>query len=228
MKKNDTIIVLAWPKTPVISAMAWYEWLMKLLRINKDDFYIAGHAAAILVEHKTGDLKYFDFGRYHTPLFYGRVRDEEHDPDLSINIKAKFDNDNNIINTKEILTLISQKHACHGEGNLYASFYKGINFNLAYNWAKKLQSREKIIYGPFELQGSNCSRFVNQVFRAGKPSFYIKIRLLLPLSVSPLTTTNVIIGAKKTKNFFIVSTNGKITKHKYNFLNNLKYFALPG
>ena len=228
MKKEDSIIILAWPQTPVIAAMSWYDSFMKLLKINNNDFYIAGHAAAVLAECKTGNLRYFDFGRYHTPLLYGRIRDQEHDPDLKINIKAEFDDDKNITNVEEILKHLSQKHACHGEGKLYGSVYKGISFKNAYRWAKQFQSKGEIIYGPFELKGTNCSRFVNQIFRAGKPPFLIRLRLLLPLSLSPLTTTNVVIAAKKTKTFYNVSEKAKLTKRKVNFITNLRYFALPG
>jgi len=227
MKKNDSIITLAWPETNVITAMAWYDVFLKILKINKNDFYKVGHAATVLVEYETGNLRYFDFGRYHTPILYARVRDREHDPDLTINIQAKFDENKNITNLEAILKHLSQKHACHGEGTLHGSVYQGINFNEAYAWAKNLQKKGSIIYGPFELSGTNCSRFVNQVFRAGRPPFRIKFRLLFPLSFSPLTTTNVVIAATKTKEYYKVSDKAEITKIKANFFTNFNYFALP-
>ncbi len=228
MKKDDSIIVLAWPETNVITAMAWYDGLLKILKINRDDFYKVGHAATVLVEHETGNLRYFDFGRYHTPILHARARDMEHDPDLTIPIQAKFDDEKNITNLEKILKHLSQKHACHGDGTLHGSVYKGINFKEAYNWAKNLQKRGGIMYGPFEIGGTNCSRFVNQVFRAGKPPFSIKFRLLFPLCLSPLTTTNVVIGAKKTKDYYKVTDKAELTKTKVNFFTNIKYFALPG
>ncbi len=228
MKKEDSIICLAWPETHVITALAWYDPFLKFLKINNDDFYVVGHAAGVLVEHKTGNLRYFDFGRYHTPLQLARVRDMEHDPDLKINIQAKFEDKKNITNIEEILKHLSQKHACHGDGTLHASVYNGINFEAAYTWAKKLQTKGGIVYGPFELRGTNCSRFVNQVFRAGKPSFFTKFRLLFPITLTPLTTTNVVVGAQKNRIYYKVRDKAELKKSKINFFTHLKYFALPG
>lgn len=226
--KQDSIIVLAWPETPVITAMAWYDGLMKLLNINKDDFYHVGHAAAVLVNHENGNLHYFDFGRYHTPILYGRVRDHINDPDLTLPMKAKIDENRNITNLEEILIHLSQKHACHGDGTLHGSVYNGISFKDGYTWAKNLQAKGTSIYGPFEIGGTNCSRFINQLFRASNPPLGIKFRLLFPLSGSPLTTTNVVIGAKKTRTYYKVTDKGELSKSKINFFTNLKYFAIPG
>ena len=43
-----------------------------------------------------------DFGRYHTPDGYGRVRDAETDPDVGIPLLAKIKN-NEILNIDTIL-----------------------------------------------------------------------------------------------------------------------------
>ena len=106
-KINGTLLVLAWPDTMVIKIDAWYDTPAKLFGFLKNDYYKAGHAAAILVNHKTGELKYFDFGRYHSPLGSGRVRDSDTDPDLALNFIANINDSKNIINIEEIILNIN-------------------------------------------------------------------------------------------------------------------------
>ena len=38
-----------------------------------------------------GNLRYFDFGRYHAPKDFGRVRDVETDGDVTIKTIAKIE-----------------------------------------------------------------------------------------------------------------------------------------
>src|SRR5690606_25903582 len=96
-------IALAWPETKCKQAGAWYDGLMNLLGISKENYYKVGHAAVVLIEAKTGNCLYFDFGRYHAPFGQGRVRDLETDHDLEIYTKAKFDNAGNFLNYEQIL-----------------------------------------------------------------------------------------------------------------------------
>ena len=56
-----------------------------------------------------------DFGRYHTPEGYGRVRDAETDPDVGIPLLAEIKN-NEILNIDTILKDAVYKKANHGEG----------------------------------------------------------------------------------------------------------------
>ena len=54
----------------------------------------------ILVNSTNNQLHYFDFGRYHSPFGFGRVRDLETDPDISLQSKAII-SDNFIDNIEE-------------------------------------------------------------------------------------------------------------------------------
>lgn len=47
--------------------------------------------------------------------------------------------------------------------------------------------RSPISCGPFKFSGTNCSRFVNTVIRAGKPKLFYRLKLLFlnPLTPSP-------------------------------------------
>ena len=56
----------------------------------------------ILVNTVTNQLNYFDFGRYHSPFGFGRVRDLETDPDISLKSKPIISG-NSIDNIMEIL-----------------------------------------------------------------------------------------------------------------------------
>ena len=77
--KNDFIITIAWPEGMTASAGAWYDKILS----NKGKYRV-GHAAIVLIDSETKKSYYFDFGRYHTPPGFGRVRDVETDPDLAI------------------------------------------------------------------------------------------------------------------------------------------------
>ena len=44
--------------------------------IKKGNYYKVGHSAIVLINPNQLKCHYFDFGRYHAPKNYGRVRDE--------------------------------------------------------------------------------------------------------------------------------------------------------
>ena len=178
--------MLAWPEGYVRAAGAWYD---KFFSINGK--YRVGHSAAVLINSKEGKAYYFDFGRYHTPQGYGRVRDEETDPDLalpSVNIKS-----DKIINLNDILVFLSKLKSTHGEGRLYASVLSEVSFFDAHNYAKKLQNKGMLKYGPFVYGGTNCSRFTASLAISSLPPFLKKIRLRFPFCISPSPKRNVSI-----------------------------------
>ena len=94
--QEDFIITIAWPEGMVTESGSWYD---KFASTNGK--YRVGHSAVVLINSKTKKSHYFDFGRYHTPEGYGRVRDVVTDEDLSIidpEIKS-----GEILNIKDIL-----------------------------------------------------------------------------------------------------------------------------
>ncbi len=189
---NDSIIVIAWPQTRVVKVDMWYDVPMRWLGINQEEYYKAGHSAAILVNHSTSELCYFDFGRYHTSPKFGRIRDKETDPDLALHCKPKFTKDrSSLINHEEIISELTQNPGTHGEGKTIYSVYSGIDYQLAYNYAKKQQLKGQIPYGPFDLRGTNCSRFVANLINSGNPDRITKARLKLPWTVTASPILNV-------------------------------------
>ena len=98
MKNIDYIIPLAWPEAMVQSAGGWYDFVTNTFGIAKN-----------------GKVFYFDYGRYHTPIGFGRVRDEKTDHELKITNVAACNN-GTIKNIKAILLEIANNKSNHGEG----------------------------------------------------------------------------------------------------------------
>lgn len=203
---NGFAIVLAWPETLCKQPTSWYDPILQWLGINENHYYKVGHAAIILVESTSGNCYYFDFGRYHAPFQFGRVRDQETDPDLKIHTKADISNQT-IKNIDDILNEIVSNPSCHGDGNLYAS-YIPINFNTAYQKAKFLQ-KDFIPYGPFLLKSSNCSRFVQTIVLSGKPGIINCLKIVFQKTITPTPIGNVkaFSNLKKVSPKIIPSTN---------------------
>ena len=196
--QNDFIIALAWPEGMVASTDVWYDKFFA-----KKGKYRVGHSAVVLVERLTGELHYFDFGRYHTSKGFGRVRNKETDHDVCIQISEEIES-SKIVNIKDILVEIKNNTAFHGEGTLYASILNDVSFNKAYEYAKKIQNKGLVLYGPFVYSGTNCSRFVASVMRSSSPTFIKNARLKLPFCISPSPKRNVGIA---NANFYKVAGN---------------------
>lgn len=183
---NGFAIALAFPETYCKQAGAWYDKLLNFLQIANNNYYKVGHAAVLLIDEQIQKCYYFDFGRYHAPFGHGRVRGEETDHELRFKTKPIISKDfSEIENYNEILTELQSSDVFHGAGDLYASYTK-INFKKAYKKAMHMQEISPIRYGPFQYKGSNCSRFVNAVVRAGKPKFWHWFKLFF---FNPLTPT---------------------------------------
>ena len=120
MKNKGTLIPVSWPDTPVMKEGKWYDGIMKFLGFLKNDFYEAGHASLVMVNHEEQEFRYLDFGRYHTPKKHGRVRDIYTDPDLKIHIKPIIEG-KKVMNLEELFEELANKKATHGEGRLVAS-----------------------------------------------------------------------------------------------------------
>ena len=201
--QNDFIITLAWPEGMVKATGAWYDNIL-----SKDGKYRVGHSALALVNSTTKKVHYFDFGRYHTPTGFGRVRDIETDQDIAV-IDAKI-SENKIANIYDILLCISHIKATHGEGKMYASVLSNVAFKLAYNKAKEIQKKGMVPYGPIIRQGTNCSRFVAKIIKASGPPLVKRLRLKYPFCISPSPKRNVCI----TNHHYYVVDNNKCIEVK--------------
>lgn len=188
---NGFAIALAWPETWCKRAGGWYDNALHHLGISKQGYYKVGHAAVVLVHEAFQNFHYFDFGRYHAPHGYGRVRNAETDHDLRIYTKAVLSDDNTrIANLESLLDELVHNPATHGEGTLYVSVTR-IAFDPAFAFALRLQDCDFIPYGPFVRGGTNCSRFVSRVIRSGNPSFKEQMILRFPVMLTPTPMWNV-------------------------------------
>ena len=195
-KHSGFAIAIAWPGTLCKQPGSWYDSLARWLGISRHNYYRAGHAALVLVEGKTGRCHYFDFGRYHAPWQYGRVRSGETDPGLAIRVRAGISADGRRIeNLREIMTVLQHNEECHGDGTLYASYCR-VNFDKACNKAIEMQADSPVAYGPFVYRGSNCSRFVNTCILAGEPDLRhrVGLRFFVPLTPTPMNNVNSLIN----------------------------------
>jgi hypothetical protein len=223
MYNNATIIALAWPNTKVIKEGKWYDVPMEWVGAIKNGYYNAGHAAMLLINHHNGEVHYFDYGRYHTPMYHGRVRDKETDPDIAVYIKAKIKG-NQIINLEEILFERFNNKACHGDGKLTASVVNNIHFESAYAKVKEMQNREAIPYGPFNIKGSTCSRLVTQVVYASTNNWLTKLFIQVPYTISSTPRSNNKV-LNDCSHFYEVM-EGRATQHKSAFY-SFKRLILP-
>ncbi len=193
MRKGHTGfgIALAWPKMYCKEVGVWYDRPARLLGINWNHFYKVGHAALVLVDLEDGSCHYFDFGRYHAPYQHGRVRMGDADHELKIKTKAIFSEDQQeILNFKEILEELQRNPACHGDGPLHGAYHP-IDYHAARKKAVAMHNQHIIPYGPFVWGGTNCSRFVNTVLRAGRLPWRKHFYLSYLKPFTPTTLMNV-------------------------------------
>jgi hypothetical protein len=194
VKYTGFAIALAWPQTLCKQPGSWYDLPSHWLGISKNHFYTVGHAAIVLVDFKTRKCHYYDFGRYHAPFQYGRARSKTTDHDLTLSTRVELSADGlRITNMNSILAELQQNSSCHGDGTLHAA-YCAINFELANQKALDLQLASPLPYGPFVWNGTNCSRFVNTVIRAGRPGSGIrfKLRYLVPFTPTPMNNVEAL------------------------------------
>lgn len=209
--KTGAIINISWPDTKVAKTNAPYDAICTLIGFCKDGYYQVGHAALLLVHYETGEVRYFDFGRYHTPEGYGRVRDCESDPEMFILTKANILN-KRIINLEEILHELDNNISTHGDGKLVCSITHDIDYERSFGIAKLIQSKGAVKYGPLDLFGTNCSRFVATIYKAGISNYWKRNRINLSYVISQTPTTNILLT--KRKNNVYILQDGQVRSEK--------------
>ena len=189
--RDGIVIALAWPETACKQAGAWYDGLSDKLGISRNGYYKVGHSALVLINRSSGKCHYADFGRYHAPQGFGRVRTEHSDHDLKIFTNAEIDSESNeVLNLDSILIELFENASCHGSGKIYGAPFEVV-FDAVLKSITDLQNKEFIEYGPFLREGTNCSRFVNAILQAGKPDFASKLKLMFPPMLTPTPMWNL-------------------------------------
>ncbi len=167
MHKEGISIVIAWPDTTARGDDRWYTVLKNLGLVKNLNFKV-GHAAIILIDKASGILYYYDFGRYITPRGMGRARSCDTDPKLELTTRATIEN-GKILNLEEILLEMDvKKEATHGMGPMYFSIIDHTDFRKSKQEADKWVLIGSTPYGALAKGNNSCSRYVWQVFKAGR------------------------------------------------------------
>ncbi len=191
---NDIALPLAWPDQTAYGDEAWMS-LLKKCGIVKNLNFKVGHAAILVMERRTGLVRYFDFGRYVSPRGYGRARSQYFDPRLQINTLAEFDpSTGEIINLLDILQeLSSMETATHGGGRLLFVPTSGISFKKAVAYAEDLVQQGPVPYGALAAKNNSCSRYVAQILtHAIDPKDFRIRKILYPECIKASPMSNVV------------------------------------
>lgn len=226
MNYKDFIIPLAWPEAPVRTAGGPYDKILQMFKLYRNGYYKAGHAAFLLVNHETGDIDYFDFGRYISPDRNGRARSKETDPEVIFDVKAEI-KDGDIVNYYEIVKAIGEHPQTHGEGTLYTGVQKGINHAKAIEFIKSIQKAPYTPYGPFVIGGTNCSRFVAQtIAKSIEKGGY---KFIYPWYFTPAPLGNIFYSSEKT--LYKLEDSGNVTelkikgeRNQFNFMKEIMIY----
>ncbi|MBE8714574.1 DUF6695 family protein [Sphingobacterium hungaricum] len=218
---EDIAIPIAWPDQTARGDEQWYS-LLKSLGIIKNLNFKVGHAAIVLAKKDTGELRYFDFGRYIAPRGYGRARSSKFDPRLILQTRAIIEGDE-ILNFEEILHELSEKEeATHGGGRLYCSQTYQVNFDKSVRFAEEIVNKGPILYGALANKNNSCSRYVAQIMVAGLSEDDSRKRnILYPESLKPSPTSNVVNGVEH--RYVYCYAKGVLTKIKMNRFASLKF-----
>lgn len=225
MDYTGKIISLAFPDTFVRFSDESFLTFLSYLGIGKSKYVKAGHAAFVLIENATGKAEYYDFGRYITPLGYGRVRSAETDAELEIPFRAEISAFGTIENLEQfLLWLEANPERTHGDGRLVASVCDYIDYEKARNYVLSVQDQGSIPYRAFGKIGSNCSRIVTDTILAGTNHPRIRRALCRNKKFTPSTVGNVEKSAMGNPLFEV--KDGKVRLYKGSALkeNLVNYF----
>ncbi len=179
MVKDDCIcMVIGWPDTTAKAAEKFFTKLYDK-GILKDLYFKVGHASLCLIHKETGEIEYFDFGRYTCDHGLGRARGANTDPNLEIKVTARFDKEGKMENLQELVDyLFSITRFTHGEGVIYFSLYDKMNYAKTKEYIDGVQQQGSVRYTTFASNSTNCSRFVCGALLAGSSVKKDRLKLI--------------------------------------------------
>lgn len=188
---NDSAIILTWPDSTIRGDEKWMMFFKKIGIVKNLNFKV-GHTGVVIIDHKSGHMFFYDFGRYITPRGYGRARSSFSDPLLEIKIKARFDN-GKIDNLKEIIEHFEElKPAMYGEGKLFFSIVEGINFSQAKAYGDECVEEGTYPYGAVARDNNNCSRFITRMLIKSSERFHFWHKINLPETIKCSPVSNLV------------------------------------
>lgn len=185
---KDIALILTWPDATIRGDEKWMMFLKKIGLVKNLNFKV-GHTGIVIIKRETGDMLFYDFGRYITPRGYGRARSKFSDPRLDIQIKAKFQQ-GRLSNLNEIVTRFeAMKPAMYGEGILYFSIASNINFERAKAYGDDCVLQGTYPYGAVAPNNNNCSRFITRMLikSSNQYSHFHSINFPETIKASPIS-----------------------------------------
>src|SRR5690606_664339 len=162
MQYKDFAIILTWPDATIRGDEQWMMFFKKIGLVKNLNFKV-GHTGIIIVKHDTGDMYFYDFGRYIAPRGYGRARSKFSDPLLEIKVKTKVIG-NELDYLQEIYEHLELlKSAMYVEVKLLFLIVTNINFHTS-----NKNDDEWVLLGTYpyvdEARNNNtCSRFITHM-----------------------------------------------------------------
>ncbi len=191
MSQKDSAIILTWPDATIRGDEKWMMFFKKIGIVKNLNFKV-GHTGVVLVKHETGELFFYDFGRYIAPRGYGRARSKDSDPLLKIAIRATF-KEGKINNLEEIVAHFETiKHAMYGEGRLFFSIAEDIDFDIAKAYGDECVRQGTYPYGAVARNNNNCSRFITRMLMKSNPRYHYWHGINLPETIKASPISNVV------------------------------------
>lgn len=191
MDYKDYAIILAWPDATIRGDEKWMMFFKKLGVVKNLNFKV-GHTGVVIVNHRSGEMRFYDFGRYIAPRGYGRARSKDSDPLLHIDLRAVIENDD-IQNIEDIVRYFETlKQAMYGEGRLFFSVAKEINFDLAKAYGDHCVQQGTYPYGAVARNNNNCSRFITRMLMKSSTKFHFWHGINLPETIKASPVSNLV------------------------------------
>lgn len=188
---DDSALILTWPDATIRGDEKWMMFFKKIGIVKNLNFKV-GHTGIVIIKHSTGEMLFYDFGRYIAPRGYGRARSKFSDPRLEIKFKAKLKG-TEITNLEYIISQFELlKPAMYGEGILYFSIARGINFELAKAYGDDCVHQGTYPYGAVAKNNNNCSRFITRMLMRSSKTYRWNHGINFPETIKASPISNVV------------------------------------
>ncbi|MGN0001923.1 MAG: DUF6695 family protein, partial [Sphingobacterium composti] len=192
---RDFAIILTWPDATIRGDEKWMMFFKKIGLVKNLNFKV-GHTGIVIINHESGEMLFYDFGRYIAPRGYGRARSKFSDPLLDISLKAEI-KDNKISNLEEIIQHFEDlKPAMYGDGKLFFSVVQGINFEMAKAYGDECVEQGTYPYGAVAKNNNNCSRFITRMLMKSCPKYHFWHYINLPETIKSSPVSNLVNTAE--------------------------------
>lgn len=211
---NDFAFILTWPDATMRGDEKWMMFFKKIGLVKNLNFKV-GHTGIVLVKKATGQMLFYDFGRYIAPRGYGRARSMSSDPNLEIKIRAEFCQQS-ITNLEEIIAYFEcSKPAMYGYGDLFFSIAKDINFELAKAYGDNCVQMGTYPYGAVAKGNNNCSRFITRMLMYASQKYNWLHSINFPETIKASPISNV-VNAVEDRMIYSFSTQQGLKHFKMN------------